>query len=150
MMDSQIEVREVAGWQVLALRQAVLRPGRALEEAMFDGDDNPNTLHLAAFKGERIVGVASLFRCVFPFERALSWQLRGMAVAPEHQHQGIGCALLEACVQQVAQGGGGLLWCNARTSAAGFYGANGFAIRDEEFEIPDVGPHFVMARGVAA
>ena len=33
---------------------------------------------------------------------------------------------------------------NARTLAVPFYRAHGFVSVGEEFEIPDVGPHFVM------
>lgn len=149
-MKSQTEVREVEPAQVLALRQSVLRPGRALAAAVFDGDDEPGTLHLAAFLEQDIIGAASLFRRAFPFEKVLSWQLRGMAVAPELRRQGIGHALLQFCVARVAQRGGGLLWCNARAEAAGFYRVAGFEFVGEEFEIPSVGPHFLMARRVGA
>lgn len=145
-MRIPIEARAVEPAQVLALRHSVLRPGRPLEAAIFDGEDS--ALHLAAFSGEHIVGVASLFERAFAFEPGASWQLRGMAVAPEHQAQGIGRVLIEACVQRMAQSGGGWLWCNARVVALGFYRAMGFEIFGEEFQIPDIGPHFVMARRV--
>lgn len=145
-MRIPIEVRAVEPAQVLALRRSVLRPGRPPEAAIFDGEDS--ALHLAAFGGDRIVGVAALFERAFAFEPGAAWQLRGMAVAPEHQNQGIGRVLIEACVQHMAQSGDGWLWCNARLAALGFYRANGFEIFGEEFEIPDVGPHFVMARRV--
>jgi hypothetical protein len=38
------------------------------------------------------------------------------------------------------------VWCNARTPAAGFYGRAGFATEGEEFELPSIGPHFLMSR----
>ena len=89
-----IEIRPVPASQVYALRLSVLRPGRAPEEAVFEGDDDPGALHLAAFAGSNIVGVASIYRRPFPLTGAPStwgeaWQLRGMAVAPEHQRGGL-------------------------------------------------------------
>jgi ribosomal protein S18 acetylase RimI-like enzyme len=38
------------------------------------------------------------------------------------------------------------LWCNARTSAIGFYEKLGMKVISEEFEIPVIGPHKVMIR----
>ena len=37
-------------------------------------------------------------------------------------------------------------WCNARTSAAGYYEKIGFVIASDEFELPDIGPHVLMVR----
>jgi hypothetical protein len=42
-----------------------------------------------------------------------------------------------------------LIWCNARTSAVGFYSKLSWEIAGAEFDIPDVGPHFRMWRRVA-
>jgi len=44
----------------------------------------------------------------------------------------------------VAGQGGTMLWFNARTVAVPFYEKHGFATRGDEFEIPGVGPHYVM------
>jgi len=41
---------------------------------------------------------------------------------------------------------GDLLWCNARTSASGFYTRLGFAVVGEAFELPGIGPHHLMHR----
>ena len=34
-----------------------------------------------------------------------------------------------------------ILWCNARTTAFGFYEKMGFNIVVDEFDIPNLGPH---------
>ena len=41
-----------------------------------------------------------------------------------------------------------LLWCNARTSAMGFYQNVGFEKIGEEFDIPTVGPHVLMFKKI--
>jgi predicted GNAT family N-acyltransferase len=40
------------------------------------------------------------------------------------------------------------VWCNARTPALRLYERAGFERESGEFEIPGIGPHFVMARRV--
>ena len=94
-----------------------------------------------------MVGIASLYREPGP-GGAHGWRLRGMATAPEVRGQGFGMALLVACVDHVAAGGGGELWCNARGPAVGFYRRAGFDVVGDEFDIPGIGPHVVMTRTV--
>jgi GNAT superfamily N-acetyltransferase len=144
-------IRLVSLQQTLALRSAVLRPGRPLGEAVFPHDDEEETLHLGAFNGEAIVGIASLYREPMPGStNTNTWRLRGMAVAPALQGRGIGRLLLHACFDQVQARGGTVLWCNARSTAQGFYATAGFQIRGEEFEIPGIGAHFAMVRRIQA
>ena len=69
-----------------------------------------------------------------------------MAVDPAIQGSGVGRKLLEASIAHVRAHGGRRFWCNARTSAAGFYRRNGLAEHGPVFDIPAVGPHVVMAR----
>jgi predicted GNAT family N-acyltransferase len=130
--------------EILALRHAVLRPGRPIATAAFDGDDEPTTLHVGAFEGEEIVGCASLMRRAFEAEPAA--QLRGMATTPQRARTGIGTTILRSLEVVAAEWRLPLLWCNARTSAAGFYEHAGWTIVSAEFDVPDVGPHVRMVR----
>ena len=41
-----------------------------------------------------------------------------------------------------------MVWCNARINAVAFYKKEGFKIIGDEFEIPDIGPHFLMAKNL--
>jgi hypothetical protein len=41
-----------------------------------------------------------------------------------------------------------LIWFNARTSAVGFYKKMGYEIVGSEFEIKEVGPHFLMYKKI--
>ncbi len=141
-------VRRVTAAQIRPLRHAVLRPNHPESSAVFPGDDEPTTAHLGAYRDGHLVGIASLYaeaRRGAP-QAGGAWRLRGMATAPDVRGQGVGRALVEACVRQVAEWGGGELWCNARTPAVGFYEGAGFEVVSSEFDIPGVGPHVVMRR----
>lgn len=142
------EVRIVPVSTVRPLRGRVLRP-QAPHEVSWPGDDEAGVFHLAAFDGGEVVGVASLYPRPWPPGGAEGdWQLRGMAVAPQRQRGGVGAALLLAMVAEVRARGGRRLWCNARTSAVGFYEKHGLARFGAEFEVQGVGPHFLMQRAI--
>ena len=145
-------------WRVvLPLRWQVLRPGRPVESACFAGDAEPTSLHLAAFDGEEVVGVASFFEETFPWEemRGYAYRLRGMATASAYQRRaGIGTGLLRAAWPLLRARGVEVVWCYARIEAVPFYAKNGFLhyVPAGIMEIPDVGPHEVwyypLAKGV--
>ncbi len=112
---------------------------------------------IGAFDGDRLVGIASLYRegrdgPVNPVKGPLGpgWRLRGMATDDAVRGAGFGGALLAACIEHVAAAGGGELWCNARMVAVGFYRRAGFEIVSDEFDVPGIGAHVVMARAVPA
>ena len=67
-----------------------------------------------------------------------------MAVLPTHQKKGLGDLLLEAAEDYIKQKDADLIWFNAREVAVGFYSKAGYTISGELFEIPNVGPHYVM------
>ena len=142
-------------WRVLVvdaeavrpLRGEVLRPGRALAERSFAGDDAPDTLHLAARVGERIVAIASVMCEDCPrVASARAWRIRGMATAPEMRGRGIGAVLLARCEQHARDLGGTLLWCNARVRARRLYERAGLHVVGEPFDIPPIGKHYVMCK----
>lgn len=139
------EIRVISAAETLPLRQTVLRPGRAIAAAQFPGDDAPATRHYGAFHDGRLAGIASLYLAEMPEQPGMAaWQLRGMATTPEVRGRGFGRALVLACMAFARESGARLLWCNARTTAAGFYRKLGFETCGGEFEIPEVGPHFRM------
>lgn len=92
------------------------------------------------------MGIASLYREDRPGGPGRGWRLRGMATESDVRGSGFGRALLVACIEHVAASGGGELWCNARMGAVDFYRVAGFDVVSEEFDIPGIGPHVVMAR----
>lgn len=145
-MTAVVRVRPVDRAVILPLRHAVLRPGRPLETADFDGDDDADTIHLAALLdgSEDVVGCATLMRR--PWGSQPAWQLRGMATRADLARRGIGAAVLRAA-EEIA--GGGLMWCNARLAAVPFYAAAGWVVVSEEFDVPGIGPHHAMIRKAA-
>jgi predicted GNAT family N-acyltransferase len=140
-----VDVRQITAAETVPLRHAVLRPGRPVETAVFSGDDLSSTTHFGAFRNGQLLCVASLYEAELPDEPGVAAiQLRGMATASEAQRTGLGRALVLGCIAFARQKGARLLWCNARTHASGFYSKLGFRIVGEEFDIPDVGPHYRM------
>ena len=147
----RLSVRPVPAATVHPLRGKVLRPGHPPEAAHFPGDDAAETIHLAGFLqgAEAPVAVASLYREPPPGEHSAdAFRLRGMAVDESLQGQRLGGELLDACMEALRTRGALFLWCNARTSASGFYLSRGFTREggEEPFDIPGVGPHFQMRR----
>ncbi|MGH9307562.1 MAG: GNAT family N-acetyltransferase [Acidimicrobiales bacterium] len=147
-----IEVQRVEASRTYPLRQAVLRPHQSVEQMALDGDDDPDSAHFAALCDGQVVTTASVRPEAPPWEpdHPLSWRLRGMATTGEHRNQGIGGRVLGAVVKHVQQGGGGLLWCNARLPALPFYRRAGFVARGEAWVDPTIGPHIAMEMAVPA
>lgn len=140
------DVRAISAAETRPLRQAILRPQQRLDELIYRGDDDPLALHAGAFHAGRLVGIASVAphpcpRAAFPGP----WQLQGMATTPEVRGRGFGRALIERCLAHVAAQGGATLWCNGRTSAAGFYTGLGFRQVGDEF-VTATGPHYIFFR----
>ena len=140
-----MRVERVAVDVVRPLRHRVLRPHQTIAEQVFDGDDDPDAAHFAAFDGagaDQVIGIAS----ITPEGGPGAWRVRGMATDPEHgRGSGAGGALLMACLDHARARGGTRVWCNARTPARGFYARYGFVAEGEEFELSQIGPHFVMS-----
>jgi len=143
--SSRVEIRVISAAETMPLRLAILRPGRPPETAQFPGDHAADTRHFGAFVEGRLLGIASMYRAEMPERLGLrACQLRGMATAEEARGAGLGRGLIKACIEHAHEGHAEILWCNARIGAAGFYQKMGFSISGQEFEIPDVGPHFRM------
>lgn len=130
-------VREIDSVATHRLRHRLLRPTQDLSDMAYDGDDD--AIHLGAFMAAKLVGIAS----VYPGPNR-SWRLRAMAVTPEQRGTGVGAALLEECIARCRSRGATELWCNARTTAMGFYAKAGFVTEGTEFAVAHAGPHFVM------
>jgi GNAT superfamily N-acetyltransferase len=147
--ERPITVRAISAEDTRPLRHAVLRPGQSFEQTAYSRDDHPETLHLGAFDGERLVAIASLYREGRPNRPSrAAWRLRGMATDPQARGRGFATAVLDGSVDHVAREGGGELWCNARVSALGFYRGRDFEVEGDEFEIDGIGPHVVVTRTV--
>jgi ribosomal protein S18 acetylase RimI-like enzyme len=147
MKSHSPDIRPIRAGETHELRQQVLRPDAPLSKCAFLGDDAQSTIHFGVFKATEMVGVASLYEESSPdVEHQQGWRIRGMATDASVRGFGYGKKLLEACLAHAREHGGDVVWCNARTSAVGFYEKNGFSIVGEEFDIPGIGPHFLMVK----
>ena len=140
------EIKAISAAETRPLRQQVLRPQQRAEELVFGCDSHPDALHLGAFQRGTLIGIVSIGPEPMPgtADEPGSWQLRGMAVLPGAQGQGVGRQLVDGCMDHLRTHRATRLWCNARTSARPFYARLGFETIGDEFEVPTVGPHYVM------
>lgn len=138
-------IQKIASTETYPVRHIVLRAGKPIESCRFQGDELETTNHFGYYINNQIIGVISIFEINNKqFLVQKSFQIRGMAVLPAFQKQGIGEALVNEaekfCTTQKAD----LIWFNARTTAVGFYQKMRYEIVGAEFEINEVGPHFLM------
>lgn len=146
----RVNIRPIPPTLTHPLRQAVLRPGQPTSTLIYPSDDLPSTLHLGLFgpdtPSNEPLGIASFYDTPMPDEGRLGdWRLRGMAVAEGRRGLGIGRRLVEVGLEHIRKRGGTRLWCNARVSAKPFYEKLGFTVRGDVFDIPTIGPHYLMA-----
>ena len=142
-----MNVRQISANDTYSIRQQMLRPGKDLSECHFKDDEDDNTIHLGAFIDGKLVSVASFYFNNNPrFDTDVQYQLRGMATLPEFQNQGFSKELLKVGFPLIKRNFCELVWCNARTSAEGFYQKTGFEAVGDIFDIPDIGPHRLMVK----
>ncbi|MHB8191281.1 MAG: GNAT family N-acetyltransferase [Ferrimicrobium sp.] len=145
MTSLSFVVEPVQAAEVWSIRQEVLRPNLPLSEAVFDGDDDPKTLHVGVRSKDDLVGVGTLI--VDRFRGADSWRVRGMAVLEHFRGFGCGSKILEALLEHAdANQPEWVVWCNARLRALSLYETSGFVVVGEEFVIATVGVHRLMVR----
>jgi GNAT superfamily N-acetyltransferase len=143
-------IRPITAADTRPLRAKVLRPGHAPETLVYPGDDHPDGLHAGAFHEGRLVGIATIYPEAPPeayrdhMPAGEAFRLRGMATLPDVRGSGYGRMLLDACFAHMREKGATVLWCNARVVAQGFYERLGLQTIGPEFDIPDIGPHYVM------
>lgn len=140
-------IKQVSIEQIVPLRAKILRDGN-IEKSNFPHDNDETTFHLGIFENENIVSVASVYKENAKDTPGTGYRLRGMATEPEFQNKGYGSAVLNYLIEKVKGLNGDYIWCNARSTAVNFYLKNNFEIISDEFEMPDIGPHFVMMRGL--
>lgn len=153
-----MRIVEVPAAAVRPMRSAVLRPKQAAADLVYPGDELPGAVHAAAFDGDGdgdagagIVGIVSLSPEPHPVvPRDGDWRIRGMATDPSVRSRGTGRALLDFVLAHARARGGQRVWCNARTSAIGFYERFGMRTEGAEFRYGDNVPHFLMAGPLVA
>lgn len=139
-------IREILSEQTYPLRSEILRWGKVPPERCANPEDTlKGSFHLGYFEGNNLTGIASFHIEAMPDKPDVkAYRLRGMAVAITHQNKGIGKQLVQYAIMLLKQKGIEYLWCNARTSAKYFYEKMNFEVFSDEFDIPDIGPHYRM------
>lgn len=138
-------VKQINANDTRDIRHKVLRQGHPVESCTFSGDEDEQSFHLGAFENGKLISVASFyFERNDLFDEPNQYRLRGMATLKEHQRKGYSSELLKMAFPIIKQNFCTMLWCNARTQAVGFYQKVGFEKFGEEFDIVNVGPHFLM------
>jgi GNAT superfamily N-acetyltransferase len=139
-----IVVRPAAAEQIRLLRRDVLRPGGTLAPSAYDL--MAETVQIGAFDGDVVVGCASIFPEAYEGE-PMAWRLRGMAVDPSRQGEGIGRLVLEAAVEAAEQAGAPMLWATGRVAAMEFYQRLGWQAVGDVFSYgPADLPHLLIVR----
>jgi len=116
------QIRPELTWR---LRRDVLYPAQPLHAMQMDEDNE--ALHFGVFHDNNVVSVVSLFQLGEIF------QFRKFAVAPQMQGKGVGNQLLQYITSFAKAQGGTRIWCNARSTAIGFYTKAGFNLTGQPF-----------------
>lgn len=125
------------------LRHALLRKGKPLRSCYFKNDKAKETVHLGAFKFEKLIGILSAYYIPCPeFENLKGYQLRAIAVNPKYQRQGIASLLIQNILGKIIEKqNADHIWLNARIAAQKLYESNGFYPIGKQFEINSIGTH---------
>ena len=142
-----IQIKEISAKETFPIRLEVLRKNIPLPYE-FNGDFETETIHLGAFKDEKLIAVSSYMKAGYKDFEGNQFQLRGMATLTEFQGFGAGKLMLQEAVQIIKEKKCNLLWCNARIAAVDFYKKQGFQTFGEKFEISFVGDHYVMFKNI--
>lgn len=145
MSADSVSIKQIHYTETYPVRQIILRPGRPLETCFFQGDELETTIHFGLFMEDKLAGIISLFKNNSPlFSQEYQYQIRGMAVLEEYQKYGLGRQLVAHSEEFLKSTATELIWFNAREIAVNFYKKSGYQVIGDAFDIPDVGPHYVM------
>lgn len=144
-----MEVKQIDAKDTYSLRHKILRPHGSIEDCYYPGDNDDLTFHLGAYVNDKLVSVASFYMDNHPdIENEYQFRLRGMATLDEHRGQGMSSALLRTAFPLIKKNHVDTIWCNARTSAHGFYKKVGFEEIGRVFDIDPIGPHQLMRKNL--
>ncbi len=140
-----LTIQPITPEQTYPLRHRVLWPDKSPEYVKVEND--AEGYHFGGFRQGELIAVISLFVTGEVARPGLanpgqanpvsSWiglaRFRKFAVHPDHQHQGIGTALLRHVMAEAKRLGAVSLWCDARLDAADFYRRFGMEAVSEVF-----------------
>ena len=128
MTEPNFQVVKITTEETYALRTAVLRADTPSSDPKYAEDSKPGTVHLGIFDENKNL-IATSTWATNPWQHdssVLAIQLRGMAVATNHQKSGLGKLLLDAGITHAKTHNANYVWAKARDSALDFYLRNNF------------------------
>ncbi|WP_183563825.1 GNAT family N-acetyltransferase [Mucilaginibacter sp. SP1R1] len=138
-------IKFITADDVLCLRNEVLREGLlTLDECRFPTDTVECAFHLGYYQDNELACIASFHPQDYAGYTGKAYQLRGMATAPQYRGKGFGNQLVNFALVYLRGQKTNYVWCNARKVAVQFYNHAGFEVISDEFEVPGIGPHYVM------
>jgi predicted GNAT family N-acyltransferase len=108
-----LKIKQIQPSETWEIRHRVMWAGKSFEDVKLPNDDSG--LHFGLFRDSILLSAVSLF-----IENDIA-QFRKFATETEEQGKGYGAKLLEYLIQECHRKDVKTLWCNARTSASGFY-----------------------------
>ncbi len=140
-----LDIKVIQAEQTYEIRHKVLRPNQTLEDCQFPGDHDHGTFHLGAYKGDKLISIASFYQENHPdIEGNVQFRLRGMATLEEYRKEKAGSRLLISAEDMLKKQHTDSWWCNARVGVADYYKKLGLREHGEVFDLPPIGPHIVM------
>jgi ribosomal protein S18 acetylase RimI-like enzyme len=138
-----VQIKYIIPEETYQIRKKILRKNMNLP-VEFHGDFDKETFHLGLFEDNKLVSIASFVKAIKENFKGSQFQLRGMATLAEYQGNGFGKLLILEAEKILKEKNILILWCNARVSAVHFYYKQGFQSIGQEFDIPQIGGHYVM------
>lgn len=144
------KIKEITSAETFSVRHQVLRQGKPIESCLFVGDNLSTTKHFGLFIDENLTAVVSVFQNNSSiFNTQNQFQIRGMAVLNQFQKKGYGVELVLCCEEYIKTQNGRLIWFNARENAVPFYKKLGYEVVGNQFNIENVGIHYIMKKEMA-
>jgi GNAT superfamily N-acetyltransferase len=141
-----MEVKIISPELTHSLRHRVLWPHIEHEDlCIIDIDQREDAIHLGTFAENQLMSIGSLFAMKsLRLSHEKQYRLRAMATDPKFRGTGSGKLLAEFAIEILRSKEIEVLWCDARLKATGFYERLGFAMMEDVYEVPLIGPHQFM------
>ena len=120
-----MEISSITLDDALPIRHCVLWPDKPLSFCKVEGDETAN--HYGVYLDDALVSVASIYR------KGKEARLRKFATLEHFQGRGAGSQLIRHIVTELKQTDIEIFWCDARTTAMGFYQKFGMEVQGDEF-----------------
>lgn len=144
-----IEIKQIEAAESIEIRSQVLRPGQAISACIYPHDNDEESFHLGAYFDGKLVSIVSFYLENHPnFKEEGQYRFRGMATLPNYRGKGLARAMLSEAFKKIKLIKSPLVWCNARILAVNLYEKLGMEIASEQFDIPGIGPHYLMIKKI--